>query len=236
MINKVIGIICAMDIELKGIKEFLTSIQEIKNMNYTFYQGEYANNTIICTKCGIGKVNAGIVTTLLIEHFHPDLIFNSGIAGGYDRKLRTLDAVIAQGAVYGDVDMSAYAAGSFPYGMLEGFPREFRLDNEILKSLQKISFPFTTYFGTICTTDTFVTDYEKTKKMIDEHFSDLNIMACDMESCAIAQACYLQNVKFIIVRTISDCIGNNNAIDYLKFSQTAALNASSMLKLIIEKM
>ena len=50
-------------------------------MNKSFFVGKYEERLVVAVKCGIGKVAASLTTTLIIEHFKPDLVISTGIAG-----------------------------------------------------------------------------------------------------------------------------------------------------------
>ena len=68
-----------------------------------------------------------------------------------------------------------------------------------------------------------------TEKQIDnivkKHYHE-NVLAVDMESAAVAHACYLTNTPYMIMRVISDVIGEESQItSYYEFS-TAACKAS----------
>jgi adenosylhomocysteine nucleosidase len=89
-----IAVICAMQVELDAIKKLLSNLEEITIGPRTFYKGIFEDKEIVIVKCGIGKVNAAITTTLLINEFKPSLIINCGVAGGYSSKLKPLDVVI----------------------------------------------------------------------------------------------------------------------------------------------
>ena len=235
MKNKIIAVICAMDIELEGYKKLLSNIRKEQIINHEFLVGNYLDNKLVITKCGIGKVNAAAITLLLVEHFNPDLIINSGIAGGYAKELKTLDVVIAEQVVYSDVDMTTDAFTDLRYGQLQDLPFTFNSNVEVLNQVRNLKLNNNIYFGTIMTGDQFVTDYNKTDNIVKEYFSDIKILACDMESCAIAHICYLTKTEFIIVRSISDLIGSSDAFDYQTFAPIAAKNATDLVEFIIKE-
>ena len=235
MKHKIIAIICAMDIELEGYKNLLNNLAIEQIVGHDFLVGDYLDNKLVITKCGIGKVNAAAITLLLVEHYNPDLIINSGIAGGYSRNLKTLDVVIAERVVYSDVDMTTDAFTDLRYGQLQDLPLTFKSSEQVLNKIRNLKLDNNIYFGTIMTGDQFVTDYRKTDNIVTTHFNDLNILACDMESCAIAQICYLTKTEFIIVRSISDIIGSSNAFDYQSFAPLAAKNATDLVNYIIKE-
>ena len=236
MKNKTIGIICAMDIELLGFKEKLTNLTTKTFLDHEFYVGDYLENTLVITKCGIGKVNASAICLLLIENFHPDLLFNSGIAGGYGKELKTLDVVVAEQLVYSDFDMTSDAFSNLRYGQIEHFPLTFKTDKEIVEKIKTLTNNENICFGTIATGDQFVTNYEKVDDIVTNYFSDLNVLAFDMESCAIAHVCYLTKTKVLVIRSISDLIGSSDAFDYGTFAPIAAKNATDLVNFIIKEL
>ena len=67
-------------------------------------------------------------------------------------------------------------------------------------------------------------------KKISQKFGALCV---EMEGAAIAQVCKLCNVPFIIIRSISDCPGDNNKITYENFLvQSTTAIADFMLKIL----
>lgn len=220
-----------MDLEINAITKKMQNLSSEYILNYEFQIGDYLDNKIVIVKCGIGKVNAGIVSLLLIEHYRPDLVINSGIAGGYHHQLKPLDVVVAETTIYSDVDMTTDVTTNLRYGQLQDLPLSFETDNKIINYLMN---NHNLFFGTIMTGDQFITDIDKVDEMVKTYFADFNILACDMESCAIAQSCYLTKVPFIIVRAISDLIGSNNKFEYQTFAPKAALNAALLIEDIIK--
>ena len=235
MKHKIIAIICAMDIELDGYRNLIQNLSIEQIVGHEFLVGDYSDNKLVITKCGIGKVNAAAITLLMVEHYKPDLIINSGIAGGYAKSLKTLDVVVAEKVVYSDVDMTTDAFTDLRYGQLQDLPLTFKSNEEVLNKVRNLKLSNNIYFGTIMTGDQFVTDYRKTDNIVSTHFNDLNVLACDMESCAIAHICYLTKTAFIIVRSISDIIGSSNAFDYQTFAPKAAKNATDLVNYIIKE-
>mgnify|MGYP003314458336 CR=1 FL=1 len=56
MEHKIIAIICAMDIELEGYKKLLENQFVEYNLGHEFLIGDYQNNKLVITKCGIGNI------------------------------------------------------------------------------------------------------------------------------------------------------------------------------------
>ncbi|MBQ8292429.1 MAG: 5'-methylthioadenosine/adenosylhomocysteine nucleosidase [Bacilli bacterium] len=211
-----IAVICAMQIEAEALIQKLDNITEKKVLNKTFYQGSLNGKEVVLVICGIGKVAAGITTALLIEHFKPELIINSGIAGGYDKGLNTLDLVVSKEVSYYDVNLTADGE---EYGKLPNMPKYFESSIDAVESLKDIDYQY----GLIVTADTFADNREVIDNIVSKYYQNKKVLAVDMESASVAQVCFENNVPFINFRVISDVIGAESQIDgYYNFAKSAA--------------
>ena len=61
-------------------------------------------------KSGIGKVAAALGATLLLERCKPDVIVNTGSAGGLAPTLKVGDIVVSDEARYHDADVTAFGS------------------------------------------------------------------------------------------------------------------------------
>lgn len=176
-----IGIIVAMD------KEF-AQLQKV-----------FGNDSnIVLQKCGIGKVNAAIGATMMIEKHHPDVIISSGCAGGADPSLNVGDVVVAIETTYHD----AYCGDNCAYGQIMGMPKRYELADKLIAIVQQFgSDCHAITMGLTVSGDWFVDSREKMHEIM-QHFPEAK--AVDMESCSIAQVCYTFGVPFVSFRIISD--------------------------------
>ena len=55
-------------------------------------------------------------------------------------------------------------------------------------------------------------------------------MCTEMEGAAIAQAAYLNDVPFVIIRTISDKADDSASVDYPEFEKIAIANSVKIIK------
>ena len=150
-----IGLIIAMDCEKQALMGMFGKYTEETIHGKVFTKTTYLNHDIVIVLAGIGKVNAAMATTLLVDKYQPDLIINSGIAGGYDRKLKTLDLVVATSIAYSDVVVCTCEEEK--YGQIPGLPEEFTCETELVKEL----FNEEIHYGKVLSGDQFVVDYEK---------------------------------------------------------------------------
>ncbi len=190
-----IGVIIAMDIEYRQMHDAIGGDR-----------GRLGDNEIVLWQCGIGKVNAAVGTMRLIQEHHPDAILSTGLAGGIDPHMKIMDVLAATQCVYHDVDCGGLGS---VIGQVQGLPARYDADQHLLD--HALAVPHTAderlITGLICTGDQFITDRER-QNTIKRNFPEG--LACDMESAAIAQTCFLQQVPFMSLRVISDTPGRTD--------------------------
>ena len=214
-----IGIICALSQESEQLVSRLQTQQTVQVGPFEFSKGQLNGCEIIISQSGIGKVNAAIGTLEMIKNFAPDYIINSGVAGGLNPALSTLDSVIGTQYVYHDM----WCGEGNEYGQVQGLPTFFPASSVLLSAAERAyeKTPHAVHTGLICTGDQFVSGAEPVAKIL-KHFPQA--LACDMESTAIAQVCYRYDVPFLCMRLISDVAGKHetNQTQYDNFWQTMA--------------
>lgn len=228
-----IGIIGAMDEEIRILKEKMNNVQTTVIAGCEFYQGELNTKQVILTKSGIGKVAAAVATTLLLEKFQPDTVINTGSAGGYDSSLNVGDLVISTEVRFHDVDVTAFG---YEIGQMAQLPPAFNADEKLIGIAQQASQSLEslkTVQGLICTGDIFMSNPEKAE-IARNNFPTM--AACEMEAAAIAQVCYQFEVPFVIIRSLSDIAGKTSEISFEQYLPTAAKNASILVEAILEQL
>ena len=198
-----IGIIAAMSSEYKQVAQLLENKKEYTEGIYEYTEGTIKNNTVILTKCGIGKVNAAVGAVELIRTFQPDCIISTGVAGGIDKCLKVMDVVASAQIVYHDV----WCGEGNAYGQIQGMPTFFEGNKTLFDCAISLDTETPIHGGLICSGDKFITDREELN-VIKGNFPDG--LAVDMESGSIAQVCHIYKVAFISFRIISDTPGAEN--------------------------
>ncbi len=207
-----IGIIVAMDKELHQLQQL------------------FNDGNVLVQKCGIGKVNAALGAQRMINEFHPDCIISSGCAGGNGDDINVQDVVVSSELCYHDVYCGRAIDDSTVYGQVQGMPARFKPDADMLQKAIKTGVKP----GLIVTGDWFVDSKEKMREIIN-HFPEAK--AVDMESCAIAQTCYINKVPFISFRVISDIpLRDTNASQYHNFWDTIAEHSFQITKTFVESL
>ena len=224
-----IGLIIAMDCEKQALMGMFGNYEEEVIHGKVFTKAKYLNHDIFIVLAGIGKVNAAMATTLLIDKYNPALIINSGIAGGYDRKLQTLDLVVATSISYSDVVVCTNE--NEKYGQIPDLPEEFVCETKLVREL----FNENINYGKVLSGDQFVIDYDKEASIVNEHFANQNVLAFDMEAGSVAQVCHIMNVPLISLKCISDIIGETNLTDYYSFSIKASEKIANFVQKVLNK-
>ena len=222
------GIICATETEMKAIINEIEGIKENKIGRITFFEGKFNNKDIVFVQSGIGKVNAAVTATLLIDKYDIDEVIFSGVAGALDKVVGIGDVVIADDVVQHDfeVEVFGYKKGQIP--QMEVW--SFKGNEDLIEKVKKTSDgEIKLHYGRILTGDQFV--HKREEKL--ELGKEFEALCVDMESGAVAQVCYLMNVKFLIIRSISDSVTDESSMEYDKFAELAAENSKKILKKII---
>ncbi|MDE6536337.1 MAG: 5'-methylthioadenosine/S-adenosylhomocysteine nucleosidase [Muribaculaceae bacterium] len=222
-----IGIIVAMEKELRLLLPLLDNGHSITNEGFTFYNGTIAHHQVCIMKCGIGKVNAALGCSSMIRSFEPQLVINTGVAGGTGAA-EVLDVVAATAVGYHDVWCGP---GTIP-GEAAGCPRLFPAAPDALEALNDID---GIKYGVMASGDIFV-DRPETVKKILEIYPDA--LGCDMESGALAQTCHHFGVPFFCLRVISDTPGrvSDNGAQYESFWEAAPQETFETLTALLRKL
>ena len=198
-------------------------------------QQVFKNSDVLVEKCGIGKVNAALGAQRMINEFHPDCIISSGCAGGNGDDINVQDVVVSKELCYHDVYCGKAIDDSTIYGQVQGLPARYQADPYLLsKAISLQPTDIALHPGLIVTGDWFVDSKDKMREIVG-HFPEAK--AIDMESCAIAQTCYINKVPFISFRVISDVpLRDTNASQYHNFWDTIAEHSFQVTKSFVESL
>ncbi|WP_078545476.1 5'-methylthioadenosine/S-adenosylhomocysteine nucleosidase [Litchfieldia alkalitelluris] len=227
-----LAIIGAMEEEVEILREQLENRESIEIAGCEFSTGTLNGQEIVVLKSGIGKVNAALSTSILLQQFKPAYVINTGSAGGYLESLNVGDVVISSEVCHHDVDVTAFG---YEYGQVPGLPAAFEADAKLVevaqKAAQRVS-DVQVATGLIATGDSFMNDPGRVE-FVRNQFNDL--YAVEMEAAAIAQVCYQFRIPFVVIRSLSDIAGKESDVSFDQFLKTAARNSSDLvLKMVAE--
>jgi adenosylhomocysteine nucleosidase len=226
-----IAIIGAMEEEVTLLRENIDGKRQETVAGCEFTFGKMHGTEVILLRSGIGKVNAAMSTTILLEKYKPDYIINTGSAGGFNPDLNVGDAVISSEVRHHDVDVTAFG---YEYGQVPQLPAAFTADEKLVavaesaaKDLKEIQI----VKGAIATGDSFMNDPVRVD-FIRSKFE--NLQAVEMEAAAIAQVAHQFNVPFVIIRSLSDIAGKESDISFDQFLEKAAIHSATLVMRMVK--
>lgn len=228
----VLGIMGAMDEEIELYLTELKDHKEIKRSGFTFFSGKFEDKSCVLVKSGCGKVSSAICAQILIDIFYVNKIIFTGVAGALNQELEIKDIVVSKDCIQHDVDASAlgFPKGQILFTDLRVFEADKNLRSLAIDAAKKER--LTAIEGRILSGEEFITDAEKSVQLRKEFDGD----CVDMESAAVAHACTINSVPFLIIRSISDKANHNATIDFPSFMKEAAKHSFLIVKRIVKKL
>ena len=245
-----VALLGAFDEEVEILEGQLVNPKAHTIEGIQFLTGTLNEQNVVIARTGVGKVNAAMTATLVIEHFRPNRVIFTGVAGGLNPDLQIGDIVIAQTTAQHDLGRleSAEIENMGTKNPINGkrnpvfFPADpglLQIAATVLADI-KLS-PLQTpqgqrhpriITGTVVTGDVFVaSDAKKT----DLH-KNLGADAVEMEGAAVAQICWQHNVPCLVIRSLSDNAGANASEDFKKYYKIAARNSAALVTRIISQL
>lgn len=233
MIKK-IGIIGAMEEEVEALREKLEAPRMFRRASMDFYSGKLNGLEAVIVRSGIGKVNAGICTQILADVYQVDAVINTGIAGSLKAEIDIGDIVISTDTVQHDMDATGfgYEPGVIPRMEISCFPADAVLAQKAKEACEEAVPEIHVFTGRIVSGDQFVSAKD-VKERISSQFGG---MCTEMEGAAIAQAAWLNQIPFVIIRAISDKADDSATVDYPTFEREAIKHSVALVERFVEKL
>lgn len=225
--KKIIGIVFADDLEYKPFKEYVEKFGVTQDVvfGYNHLKVNIGEHEVHAIESGIGKVNASLASSILIQTLDVTTILNAGLSGAINN-LKREDVVAGTSYIECDFDLRKFGfkLGQKPAGEYEYFPSEelltYALEVEGVKEAK------------LGTGDFFLADVDKK----DEYYNEFKINAFDMESASIAATCKKLNVPFLSIRKISDDAQDDSVGDYKEMNNKCEATLTEVLVDVINKL
>jgi adenosylhomocysteine nucleosidase len=242
--NRAVLIISALPAELAVLRESMVDSEEIDVAEHEFQRGRIGTHDVVTTEAGIGKVNAAMIATLAIDHFHPGVIVVTGVAGSIDETLRIGDVVVAEHVLHHDTGVhdsdgfQNYQSGHVPFfNPTERFG--YRPSDELLSRLRRRLGGFElspvlgrqprVVFGTVATGDQFLESDVERRRL----HTTLGAHVVEMESAAVAQIAEHFGVDHLVIRAVSDLAGSDAAFDFDRFLDDVSVNSGKVVLAVL---
>ena len=211
-----VGIICAGDREVAPFLPIICECKTTEKAMLKFYEGTINKVEVVVLFSGVCKVNAAIATQILIDTYHVNTIINAGVAGGMNEDLEIFDTVISTEVAYHDVAPNILTE-FHPWLETVFFKADQGLLSVAKKAVGKLEQNYKVFWGRMVTGETFIADEGRQK--INEQFDPLTV---DMETASIAHVCYVNNIPFISVRSITDTASHSGTGHFEENCEMAA--------------
>ena len=199
-----IGILCPSDSEAAPFLADMEGVTETRKAMLRFYEGTFHGVDVVTLFSGVCKVNAALATQILIDSYQAGAVLNVGTAGALAPGLSVFDTVIATEAGYHDVSPEILTE-FHPWLPAPVFPSDARLLALARQAAARGEHPVV--FGRMVTGETFLAD-EGRREAIRAAWHPLSV---DMETAAVAHVCYVNQVPFLAVRTLTDTADQRGA-------------------------
>lgn len=213
-----IAIISAMQVENDAILALCKDVKEKVISNRKFYEATLNDEKVVCCLSGVGKVNAAITTTLLMEHFPVSYILNIGTAGGLKVEEEVLDCVISTKVVEHDYDTS-------PLDGVEGKGLWFDADPLLVNITKEVASEMNIphHVGLVASGDQFMT--KQTSQNILGFYTEA--MCAEMEAGSIGHVASNYGVPFVVIRSLSDiAVKEFNGMEFDEYCQKASVRSA----------
>ncbi len=244
------GILGAFSEEVALLEQSLSVARPQTIRGIRFVTGSLKGRRVVVVSSGVGKVNAAMAATLLIDRFKPSEVLYSGIAGAVNPDLHPGDIVIGQKCAQHDLGTLT------PEGMqrqgvrnpvnwernpvfLESDPKLLALAVETAHGLELERIQTSegeripnVVKGILVSGDVFIASPAKREELRRELGAD----AVEMEGAAVAQVCYELGVPFLIIRSISDSADSNARKESNVFTPVAAQNSAALVTALVQRL
>lgn len=231
--NVKIAIIGAMEEEVEMLRNALDNKETVTIAHCEYTTGTYDGQEVVLLKSGIGKVNAAMSTTILLQQFAPDVVINTGSAGGFNAELNVGDIVISDEVRHHDVDVTIFG---YEIGQMAGMPAAYVADERLIavaKDAVATVGEHPSAVGLICSGDAFMHDATRVET-VRSHFPTMQ--AVEMEAAAVAQVCYQFETPFVVIRALSDIAGQQSNISFDEFLPIAAKHSTQVVLQAIKQL
>lgn len=227
-----VGIIGAMEQEVTLLRDRIENRQTFQRAGCEIYTGQINGVDVALLKSGIGKVSAALGTTLLLEHSKPDVVINTGSAGGLAPTLNVGDIVVSDEVRYHDADVTAFG---YEPGQMAGCPAAFLADEKLITLAQAViaELQLNAVRGLVVSGDAFINGAEPLARI---RTTFPKAIAVEMEATAIAHVCHQFAVPFVVERAISDVADKASHLSFDEFLSVAAQQSTRMVEAILAKL
>jgi 5'-methylthioadenosine/S-adenosylhomocysteine nucleosidase len=222
----------AFDAEIEAFHRHLEGPRTATWRGYEFYEGRIAGRDVVVSRSGVGKTLSAMLTQHLTERYRPARILFTGVAGALNPELEIGDTVVARTCMQWDMDATAvgFELGEVPYSSY----RVISCDAELVEAaLTCTPSNGRVFAGHVLTGDSFiVTSTDESHRYLRE---SLGGDAVEMEGASVGLVAAVNEVPFLLLRTISDKADTSASVHFAKVVRQASRNAWEFVEHVLSQ-
>lgn len=228
-----IGIIGAMVQEIELYKKEMNITGETHKAGIIYYEGTLNGKEIVLCKSGVGKVNASVCTQIMIDGFNVESVIFTGVAGALHPELEIGDIVVSTDSQHHDMDASplGFAKGTIPYSDKSLFEADEKLVELAVKASESLG-EGKTVVGRVLSGDQFIAS----RRVVQQLHEEMEGTCTEMEGAAVAQVCHMNQIPFVIIRSMSDKADGSAHINFEEFTNLASHRSFQIVNTMLELM
>lgn len=245
-----IGLISALPQEWASLRGAMEDVHAAEHAQIRFDVGMLDGREVVLAETGMGKVNAALVSTLLVHSFRCGTVIFSGVAGGLDPTLNVGDVVVADRVVQHDAGLIVddglhpYQAGHVPFINPTdrfGYDLDTPTLSKVKDALRGLNLPSLSLhasgheeparivFGTVLSGDQYLHSAQARTRLHNQ----FGACAIEMEGGAVAQVCEAFGVDWLIIRGLSDLAGEESKFEFERFASEVATSSCIVLRRLL---
>ncbi|MBN2894689.1 MAG: 5'-methylthioadenosine/adenosylhomocysteine nucleosidase [Campylobacterales bacterium] len=216
--------------EREPLLAFFKKHNDVRYGGNLYHEAKYKGVDIVLAYSKIGKVNAALTASTMIEKFGAQMLLFTGVAGGVNPEFKIGDLVAATQLCQHDLDITAFG---HPHGYVPEGAVFVKPDAKLLRIAKAVADEkgIDLKKGIIATGDQFIADEAK-KSWIKATF---DADAIEMEGAAVAVVCDALDVPFFVMRSISDSADMDATFDFDAFLKHSSQRSSSFVMGMLDK-
>lgn len=221
-------ILGAMDGEIAESRANLQHSSTTEWNGFEIHHGWIGDREVEVAKTGVGKSLSAMFCQHLIDTHTPDRILFSGVAGALNPSLEIGDTLIARDCVIHDMDATAlgFKRGEIPYTPY----RVFTCDPDLVAQAEAVEpMEGSVVTGRVLTGDQFVASAQTRHELRAALDGD----AVEMEGASVGLVATVNQIPFLLIRTISDKADGQAHTDFSAFLRFASRNSWHYIRQIV---
>lgn len=228
--SEVIGLIGAMDEEIKLLLESIEAKETVIKAGISYYTGNISGKSVVLCKSGVGKVNAAVTTQILIDTFKASRVLFTGVAGAVHPELNIGDIVISSECMQHDMDVTAlgFPRGVIPYQEISSFQADPNLLLLAEKACRDLGQKY--LIGKVLSGDQFISNADIVASLRE----NMDGACVEMEGAAVAQVCHMNTIPFVIIRSMSDKSDGSAHVNFKEFTVESSQRSHRILEYMLK--